>query len=244
MALMTRFAPSSGWDVEILATDLSTRALAAAERAVWPLARAKEIPRPYLAAYMLRGRGAAQGRMKASPELRRVVRFDRLNLNQATYPARGSFDLVFCRNVLIYFDAETRAAVVGRLLGHLAAEGLLILGQVESPTALRGRRAAWGRRCSRMRGRRAGGAAEAARAVQGRRRRARRRPRHPRARHRRFRGGAGGHAAAVLGGGGMTVAGPPIRWWPWPGMRTRRPDVIVLDPRMPRMDGLTFLCAS
>jgi len=136
MALMTRFAPSSGWDVEILATDLSTRALAAAERAVWPLARAKEIPRPYLAAHMLRGQGAAQGRMKASPELRRVVRFDRLNLNQATYPARGPFDLLFCRNVLIYFDAETRAAVVGRLLDHLAADGLLILGQVESLTGL------------------------------------------------------------------------------------------------------------
>jgi len=134
MALMARFPPSSGWEVEVLATDLSTRALAAAEQAVWPLARAKEIPRPYLTAYMLRGRGAAQGRMKASPELRRVVRFDRLNLNQATYPVRGPFDLVFCRNVLIYFDAETRAAVVGRLLGHLAAEGLLILGQAESLT--------------------------------------------------------------------------------------------------------------
>ena len=134
MALLARFPPSSGWEVEVLATDLSTRALAWAERGIWPLARASEIPRPHLTAFMLRGRGGEQGRMKAAPELRRVVRFARVNLSGSSYPVAGPFELVLCRNVLIYFDPRARAEVVARLVALLAADGLLLLGQAEGLT--------------------------------------------------------------------------------------------------------------
>jgi chemotaxis protein methyltransferase CheR len=134
MVLLARFPPSSGWEVEVLATDVSTRALARAEQAIWPLARATEIPRPHLTAFMLRGRGAEHGRMKASSELRRVVRFARVNLNASRYPVGGPFELVLCRNVLIYFDSQTRAEVVARLVDHLAGDGLLLLGQAEGLT--------------------------------------------------------------------------------------------------------------
>jgi chemotaxis protein methyltransferase CheR len=74
--------------------------------------------------------------MAAGPELRSVVRFQRLNLAGSAYPAEKDFDLIFCRNVIIYFDARTKAEVVGRLLGHLAPVGYLLLGHAESINGL------------------------------------------------------------------------------------------------------------
>ena len=132
MSLLRAFPPGSGWDIEILATDLSTRVLERAREAVWPIAKAKEIPPLLLKAFMLRGTGSQEGRMKAGPELRSLVRFARLNLNHDAYPALGQFDLLFCRNVLIYFDPATKLRVVGRLLAHLAPDGHLFLGHAES----------------------------------------------------------------------------------------------------------------
>ncbi|MBI5068923.1 MAG: protein-glutamate O-methyltransferase CheR [Deltaproteobacteria bacterium] len=132
MALLRAFPPGSGWELEVLATDLSTRVLERARQATWPIAKQSEIPLADLRAFMLRGTGSQEGRMKAGPELRELVRFSRLNLNDAIYPVAGSFDAIFCRNVLIYFDAPTKAAVVERLRGHLSPGGYLFLGHAES----------------------------------------------------------------------------------------------------------------
>ena len=63
---------------------------------------------------MLRGTGSQVGKMKAGPEIRDVVSFTRMNLNDPVYPVNGVFDLIFCRNVLIYFDRESKAKVVDR----------------------------------------------------------------------------------------------------------------------------------
>ena len=139
MSLLQAFPPGSGWEIEILATDLSTRALERARQAVWPIAKSKEIPPVHLKAFMLRGTGDQEGLMKAGPEIRSVVRFARLNLNDEAYPAVGQFDLLFCRNVLIYFAPPTKARVVERLLGHLAPSGYLFLGHAESLAAMTGR---------------------------------------------------------------------------------------------------------
>ncbi len=132
MALWDYFPPATGWGIEILATDLSTRALERARAAIWSLEKAEEIPLGYLRAYMLKGTGAQAGKMKAGPEIRSVVRFERLNLNDEVYAVTGLFDLIFCRNVLIYFEAASRARVIGRLLTHLAPDGFLFLGHAES----------------------------------------------------------------------------------------------------------------
>ncbi len=132
MALLRAFPPGSGWNLEILATDLSTRVLDLAQKAVWPLEKSREIPEAELKAFMLRGIGPLRGTMKAGKEIRELVHFARLNLNDAEYPAIGEFDLVFCRNVLIYFDAAAREQVVGHLLEHLAPSGYLFLGHAES----------------------------------------------------------------------------------------------------------------
>jgi chemotaxis protein methyltransferase CheR len=115
----------------VLGTDLSTRAVDRARAAVWPLQKAKEIPAEYLRAFMLRGTGPQEGMMKALPALCASVRIEQLNLNAEAYPVLGLFDLVFCRNVLIYFSAQTKTRVMQRLLDHLAPAGLLFLGHAE-----------------------------------------------------------------------------------------------------------------
>ncbi|HZZ85977.1 MAG TPA: protein-glutamate O-methyltransferase CheR [Anaeromyxobacteraceae bacterium] len=132
MSLLEAFPPETGWDLEILATDLSTRVLDRARAGIFSMERAPEIRTASLQAFMLQGTGSQEGLMKAGPELRRLVRFARLNLNDAAYPALGRFDLVFCRNVLIYFDPPGKERVVCRLLEHLATDGYLFFGHAES----------------------------------------------------------------------------------------------------------------
>jgi chemotaxis protein methyltransferase CheR len=131
MVLLQALAPDQGWTVEILATDLSNAVLERAREGVYPIALAAEIPARHLKRYMLRGRRDQEGNMAAGPEIRSVVRFERLNLQADSYP-RGPFDLILCRNVLIYFDTKDRDTVLGRMIGHLAAGGLLLLGHSES----------------------------------------------------------------------------------------------------------------
>jgi len=132
MLLRTHFPAESGWSIEILASDLSTKVLAAARDGVFPMQRFSEVPPPYLRAYMLRGIRAEEGKIRAQDNIRSLIEFRRVNLNDAQYPVEGPFDLIFCRNVLIYFNRETKAEVVGRLTGHLSPHGLLFLGHSET----------------------------------------------------------------------------------------------------------------
>ena len=132
MLLLEHFPAADGWDAEVLATDLSTRVLERARAGLWAMSKAHQIPQRLLKKYMLKGTRSQEGLMAASPELRARVRFARVNLNDARYPVAGRFDLVFCRNVLIYFDAASRAGVVERLLEHVAPDGLFFLGHAET----------------------------------------------------------------------------------------------------------------
>ena len=132
MLLRTHFPLANGWSVEILASDISTKVLAAAREALWPVDRADDIPIEYRRAYMLRGVRAEEGRMRAQPNIRSLVEFRRINLNDDQYAVDGPFDLIFCRNVLIYFKAETKAAIIDRLTRHLSPSGLLFLGHSET----------------------------------------------------------------------------------------------------------------
>lgn len=122
----------AGCSLEIIATDLSTRVLARAASAEWPVAQADQIPDRHLRRYMLKGRNSRDGIMRATPELRALVHFQRLNLNDAAWAMSGGFHAIFCRNVLIYFDAVGKRRVVDRLVRHLAPGGWLFLGAAES----------------------------------------------------------------------------------------------------------------
>jgi chemotaxis protein methyltransferase CheR len=133
MTLLDHFPPSAGWHIDILATDLSTRVLKGAREGQWSIEKAREISPRCLKAYMLKGISGQQGRMKAGPEIRQLIRFERLNLLEpSSYPKSKVFDLIFCRNVLIYFQPETKRAVIQRLLTHLSPDGYLFVGHSES----------------------------------------------------------------------------------------------------------------
>ncbi len=134
MVLGTHFPDSDGWSVEILASDLSTRVLSAAREGVWPIERSNDIPERFRKAWMLRGIRAEEGRMRAHPRLKSMIEFRRINLNDRNYAIRDSFDLIFCRNVLIYFNRESKTDVINRLTQHLSPTGLLFLGHAESLT--------------------------------------------------------------------------------------------------------------
>ena len=132
MMLLNHFPASDGWDLDLHASDISTQALDVARRGDWPVERAREIPEDLLQRYMMRGVGANIGRMRAVRELRDMIHFSRINLNDDTYNVPGSFDLIFCRNVLIYFSAQGRAQVIERLTDRLTPSGLLFVGHAES----------------------------------------------------------------------------------------------------------------
>lgn len=127
---MTLLAHLEGWDVEILATDISGRALRQAMAGVWPVEKAAEIPQHYLG-YMLKGVRTQSGKMLADARTRSAIRFQRVNLHDEL-PEIGTFDLVFCRNVLIYFDVVSRTKAVKRLLTRVLPAGHLFLGHSES----------------------------------------------------------------------------------------------------------------
>jgi len=132
----------AGWDLSVMATDLSSRVLERAQAATWPLDKSQDIPGPYLKRYMLRGTGAQQGKMRAGPDLRRLVSFARLNLNDDFWPVEPAapYDLIFCRNVLMYFDPDCRQRALRRLLMRLAPGGHLFLGDAEGLNGFEGLR--------------------------------------------------------------------------------------------------------
>jgi chemotaxis protein methyltransferase CheR len=127
MSALSALPKSAGWSV-----DLSTRALAVARQATWPIERARQIPEAQLKQYMLRGVGAEEGKLRCAPELRATVRFFRLNLNRPPFAVPSGLDLIFCRNALIYFDAESKQRVIDGLLDRLDASGHLFVGHSET----------------------------------------------------------------------------------------------------------------
>jgi chemotaxis protein methyltransferase CheR len=121
-----------GFRISIVATDISTRVLQTAASAVFPEAMIAPVPLDMRKRYLLRGQNASKGLVRLVPEIRRVVQFGRLNLMDSSYPIDHDMDIIFCRNMLIYFDKPTQQAVLTRLCGHLRHGGYLFLGHSES----------------------------------------------------------------------------------------------------------------
>jgi chemotaxis protein methyltransferase CheR len=122
-------------DFRILATDISTRVLGIAKRGVYESERFKDLPDPWRKAYLLRGNGDCKGLFKFKPELARHISFARLNLIQP-FPHRKHFNVIFCRNVMMYFDKETQQGIVQRLSRCLEPGGYLLVGHSESLTGV------------------------------------------------------------------------------------------------------------
>lgn len=119
-------------NVKILASDLDTQVLDKARLGVYPLERIKKIPEKLLQKYFLRGSGAQEGLARVRPELQAMLTFRQVNLLDASWPMRGPFDVLFCRNVMIYFDKSTQHAILEKFVPLMAPEALLFAGHSES----------------------------------------------------------------------------------------------------------------
>ncbi len=116
---------------EIFASDLSTRVLASARRGQYSMERASGVPPEFLRRFCLKGKGSESGTLLVARELAAKVEFAQINLNESL-PDVGMFDVIFLRNVMIYFDTETKRAVVTRLLEKLRPEGYFFIGHSET----------------------------------------------------------------------------------------------------------------
>lgn len=134
MLMAAHLSVENGWDVRVLATDISNRVLEKAERGIYPIARSSELPDAVLHQFMLRGTGEREGEMKVRNQIQRMVEFRRLNLNLEVNLAEAPFDAIFCRNVLIYFDAASKQRVVTNLVRQLVPNGFLFVGHAENLT--------------------------------------------------------------------------------------------------------------
>lgn len=125
-----QIAGKIGPDWSILATDISHRVLMSAKEAIYPQDRLRDVSPDRLRRYCLKGEGPAEGQSMVVDKLRARVQFGQLNLCKA-FDGIGPFDVVFLRNVLIYFDVATKRDVVDRVLQTLKPGGLFFLGTAE-----------------------------------------------------------------------------------------------------------------
>lgn len=119
-------------DYSILCTDLCTQVLAQATAGIFSEAMIEPVELDLRKRYLMRARDGARREVRIAPELRAKLAFARLNLMDERYPVADDMDLIFCRNILIYFDKPTQSKVLSRLCDHLQPGGYLFLGHSES----------------------------------------------------------------------------------------------------------------
>jgi chemotaxis protein methyltransferase CheR len=134
---MTLAEHHDGDNWKVFGSDISRRVLDVAKKAVYPMSSANEIPHRYLSRFCLKGVRSQHGSFTVDPNLRRRTEFFPINLN-GSWPDMDSFHVIFLRNVMIYFDTDTRRKLVARLRQKLVPGGFLIVGHAESMTVLDG----------------------------------------------------------------------------------------------------------
>jgi chemotaxis protein methyltransferase CheR len=132
IAMTLREAIPSVSDVKLLATDISTKVLAHAREGVYTAKNAEAVPRDLRLRYFVKEGRGEDAAFKVKSELRRIVKFGRINLAKPPFPLRGPLDVIFCRNVMIYFDNKVRAGLLNDMSRLLRPGGVLIVGHAES----------------------------------------------------------------------------------------------------------------
>jgi chemotaxis protein methyltransferase CheR len=133
IAMTCAEALGSTGSLKIVASDIDTKVLATASRGVYG-ADARGLSPERLRAHFLRGKGANSGSIRVKPELARLIEFRTHNLMEARWSLGEPFDIVFCRNVMIYFDAPTQRRVLERIHGVMKPKSLLFVGHSENFT--------------------------------------------------------------------------------------------------------------
>lgn len=118
--------------VEIIATDIDTNVLTKARAGIYSLERVEKLPPETLKRFFLKGTGKNNGFVQVRKELRDLISFRTLNLLDEQWPINGTFDVIFCRNVMIYFDKDTQYKILKRFAPMLESHGLLFAGHSES----------------------------------------------------------------------------------------------------------------
>ncbi len=131
MTLLEALPPGATRDVRILATDIDTNVLAHAVSGIYDLERVQALSLPRLRRWFRRGKGDHDQQARVVPELQKLITFQQLNLMER-WPMSGPLDLIFCRNVVIYFDKPTQRALFARYAELLAPDGHLIIGHSET----------------------------------------------------------------------------------------------------------------
>ena len=128
--MLNEFAPIKMWDVKVLATDLDSNVLQKASQGVYDIERIESLGKSVKSKWFLFDRNH-KDIVKVAPSLQQLIRFKRLNLLES-WPMRGSFDFIFCRNVMIYFNEETQVRLLNRFADILNPGGYLFIGHSES----------------------------------------------------------------------------------------------------------------
>ncbi len=132
MTLLDFFGSSTNADMRILASDIDTQVLATAMEGVYPEADTDPIPKHLLKRYFHKLNRQDEVFYQAKDELKQLITFRQLNLNHPQWPINTTFDAIFCRNVMIYFDQATQKKLVERFAELLVPRGLLVIGHSES----------------------------------------------------------------------------------------------------------------
>jgi len=127
---------SRGFRYSILATDICTEVLRSAHRGIYEEEKTAPIPTALKKRYLLRSKDRSRGIVRVCPELRSAVTFRRLNFMDETFDIDSQFRIIFCRNVIIYFDRETQEVLLNKFCRHLLPGGYLFLGHSETLNGL------------------------------------------------------------------------------------------------------------
>ena len=127
------FGKKKGWDIRILASDVNLEVLAAAEAGIYDKSKLQGVPYNYLKKYFKLGTGKNSGKFKVKESLKKLISLKRINLAETDhYPIKEPLDVIFCRNVFIYFDKPTQIRIMDKYYEKLREGGVLFLGHSES----------------------------------------------------------------------------------------------------------------
>jgi len=132
ITLMEKIQPIVGWDLKLLATDISTKVLAKAQEGLYDFKQVKTMSPMLIDKYFSRADANGEKRYQIKSELKENIAYRRFNLMTPQFPFKGKFDFIFCRNVMIYFDRPTQEALVKKMIAHLDIGGFLMIGHSET----------------------------------------------------------------------------------------------------------------